>query len=161
MASRNTLGDFFFDLLYQNDYFFPDGQTKPILISPIFATHFLGGTDGDSVVWLCNYLTNRDLRWLNYSLMRQDLLFDHKLLLEELWIPINLSNTHWILIYLDLKNSTFFSINPYHPQNPSIYEVQIAREIALKFSQQYGLQEPVLRSPDYCHCLPYNIHRIP
>ena len=69
-------------------------------------------------------------------------------------IPINLSNTHWILIHFDLKNSTFFPINPYHPQNPSIYEIQIAGEMALKISQQYGLQEPVLRSPDYCHCLP-------
>ena len=30
------------------------------------------------------------LDWLNYTLMRQHVLFDHKLLLEELCIPINL-----------------------------------------------------------------------
>ena len=95
-----------------------------------------------------------DLDWQNYTLKQKHPVFDHKLLLEELCIPINLTNTHWILIHLDLKNNTCFPINPYHPQNPSIDEIQTAGEIALKILQQYGLQEPELRSPYYCHCLP-------
>ena len=90
------------------------------------------------------------------TLMRQDLLFDHKLLFKELCIPINLTNTHWLLIDLDLKNNTFFPINPYHPQNPSTDEIQTTGEIALKILQQYGLQEYERRIPDNYHC-----HRIP
>ena len=30
------------NLLYQNDYFLPDGISKPVLISPTFATQCLG-----------------------------------------------------------------------------------------------------------------------
>ena len=85
------------------------------------------------------------LDWLNYTVMRQDLLFDHKILIEELFIPINLTNSHLILIQLDPKNNTFFPINPYDPQNPSIDEIQTTGEITLKHPLDYL----------------YNIHWIP
>ena len=38
------------------------------------------------------------LDWLRHTLYRHDLLFDHALLLEELCVPVNLTNTHWIMV---------------------------------------------------------------
>ena len=92
--------------------------------------------------------------WLRHTLYRHDLLFDHALLLEELCVPVNLSNTHWIMIFIDLKHGTFFPINPYHPTDPTDSELTLGFKIASTIADTFGLQTPVQRSPDYCHRLP-------
>ena len=94
------------------------------------------------------------LDWLRHTLYRHDLLFDHALLLEELCVPVNLSNTHWIMIFIDLKHGTFFPINPYHPTDPTDSELTLGFKIASTIADTFGLQTPVQRSPDYCHRLP-------
>ena len=42
--------------------------------------------------------------WLRSTLFRHDLLFDHALLLKKLCIPVNLANTRWTMIFIDLKH---------------------------------------------------------
>ena len=55
------------------------------------------------------------LDWSRNFLNCYDLLLPHKCLLEELWIPINLGNQHWILVTVDFVHGTYFAINPIHP----------------------------------------------
>ena len=121
--------EMFIDLLYQNDYFYPDGQTKPILISPIFATHFLGGTHGDSVVWLRSYLTNRDI-WKHEALQANTFL-----------IPVNIHKSHWSMIYLSIDTSFnsrnfYFPLNPY---NPMFTAIGIEKQGAEAFQQAFKI----------------------
>ena len=98
------------------------------------------------------------LDWLRHTLYRHDLLFDHALLLEELCVPVNLTNTHWIMVFIDLKHGTFFPINPYHPTAPTDQEQQLGYRIAVAIADEFGLRKPVMRSPDYCQSLPAQTH---
>ena len=43
-------------------------------------------------------------------------------------------NTHWILIYINVKTKSFFPINPYHPLNPNKNDVEVGMKIAASFS---------------------------
>ena len=91
------------------------------------------------------------------------MLFDDKLLLKVLCIPINLSNTHWILIHLDLKNSTFFPINPYHPQNPSIRNTNRRRNgtknLTAIWTSRTCTQKPRL-PPLFTHTTSIGFHKL-
>ena len=96
------------------------------------------------------------LDWLRNLLNCYDLLFPHKCLLEELWIPINLVNQHWILVTVDFVHGTYFAINPIHPNNPTVQEISIADFIADSIWQEFGFESNrfVLRSPNHIHRLP-------
>jgi hypothetical protein len=94
------------------------------------------------------------LDWLRHTLYRHDLLFDHALLLEELCVPVNLTNTHWIMVFIDLKHGTLFPINPYHPTAPTDQAQQLGYRIAVAIADEFGLRKPVMRSHDYCQRLP-------
>ena len=137
---QGTHLEMFIDLLYQNDYFYPDGQTKPILISPSFATHFLGGTDGDSVGWLHSYLTNRDI-WKHEALQANTFL-----------IPVNIHKSHWIMIYLSIDTSFnsrnfYFPLNPYNPEHPTHEELGIGKQTAEAFQQAFKTESFDLKPP--------------
>ena len=132
--------EMFIDLLYKNDYFFPDGISKPVLISPIFATHFLGETDGDPIVWLRRYLTNKDI-WKHDTLQAKTFL-----------VPVNILKSHWILIYLSVgtqlsSRNFYFPLNPYNPKHPTNKELGIGKQVAEAFQQAFTTESFELKPP--------------
>ena len=78
------------------------------------------------------------LSWLKEALYDQNLLSDSRFDADEILIPINLSNTHWILAFLDFKHSTFFAINPYYPGDPTEKESDMVKFIADCLSDEFG-----------------------
>ena len=79
------------------------------------------------------------LLWLRGNFNRHDLLFDHGLLAESLIVPINLSNTHWILGVISLKENYYTAINPFQPKQPSDEELQKIHAIADAIKNEFGL----------------------
>ena len=81
------------------------------------------------------------------------------LLLEELLVPINLNNQHWILVTTDVKHCCYFAMNPYHPEHPTEFELSIASFITDALSREFNLQATqfIRRSPNNVHHLPIQL----
>ena len=82
--------------------------------------------------------------------------YSAQLLLEELLVPINLNNQHWILVTIDVKHCWYFAINPYHPEHPTEFELSIASFITDAVSREFNLQ-----TTQFIHRSPNNIHHLP
>ena len=79
-----------------------------------------------------------------------------QLLLEELLVPINLNNQHWILVTIDVKHCCYFAINPYRPEHPTEYELSIASFITDALSLELNLQ-----TTQFIHRSPNNVYHLP
>ena len=88
------------------------------------------------------------INWLRSLLIRHDLYSTGKCTAEEMLFPINLSYSHWILIYVDFYNRTFYSINPYRPRNPNPAELQIARQIITDICKSFLGEKPNFSNGD-------------
>ena len=100
------------------------------------------------------------LEWLEISLKRKDLLtHSGHILIEELLIPINLNNQHWILVTIDVKHHCYYAINPYNPLLPTTFELSIASFITEALSRKFNLQVQKFtdRSPNNVHNLPIQL----
>ena len=100
------------------------------------------------------------LEWLQIILQTKNLLTcSGQLLLEELLVPINLNNQHWILVTIDVKHWCYFAINPYRPEHPTEFELSIASFITDALSREFNLQTTqfIHRSPDNVHHLPIQL----
>ena len=100
---------------------------------------------------------NEALHWLQIILERKDLLtHSGDLLLEELLIPINFENQHWILVTIDVKHGCYFAINPYCPEDPTEFELSIASFITDALLRRFQL-----KPPQFTHRSPNNIQYLP
>ena len=115
-----------------------------------------------SIVLSPHFLTkfNRDkqdkteaLSWLRLQLQRNGLLSDHGCLAEDILIPINLDNCHWILGTIDLKHHCYFALNPYRPTKPSHTELEMVKLITVALEEEFGFPNFNIRSPDFCQNL--------
>ena len=98
--------------------------------------------------------------WLEISLKRNDFLtHSGHILIEELLLPINLSNQHWILGTIDVKHHCYYAINPYNPLLPTTFELSIASFITEALSRKFNLQVQKFtdRSPNNVHNLPIQL----
>ena len=89
---------------------------------------------------------------------------------EEILFPINLSYGHWILIYVDFYNRTFYPINPYRPTTPNSNELHIAKCIITEICKSFLGEKPIFvngdipeknRRPAFCLRPPTCIHTLP
>ena len=57
---------------------------------------------------------NVALQWLEINLKGKDILTHcGHILIEELLIPINMNNQHWILVTIDMNRHCYYANNPY------------------------------------------------
>ena len=98
------------------------------------------------------------LSWLTNTLNDQNLLFGKKFDVKEILIPVNLNDSHWILVFLNLNNLTFFAINPYHPNCPDQMESDIAKFIAESVGNEFARPSFKERRPNHIYSLPIQEH---
>ena len=97
------------------------------------------------------------LEWLQIILQTKTLLTcSRQCLLEELLVPINLNNQHWILVIIHVKHCCYFATNPYHPNHPTEFELSIASFITDAISREFNLQ-----TTQFIHRSPNNVHHLP
>ena len=86
------------------------------------------------------------LEWLQKTIFQTKnfLTCSGQLFLEELLVPINLNNQHWILGTIDVKHCCYFAINPYRPEHPTKFELSIA---SLLTDAHYSIHPEVTK---YC-----------
>jgi hypothetical protein len=94
------------------------------------------------------------LSWITANLNRHNLLFEHGCFAEDLLIPINVSNTHWILGIINLKHFCFFAMNPYRPNDPTAEELDKVRLVADELAKEYGFPKCNIKAPDHVESLP-------
>ena len=120
-----------------------------IVLSPHFITKFYkGGEDKFEA-----------LNWLRLQLQRNELLSDHGYFAEDILIPINLNNCHWILGTIDLKHHFYFAINPYRPTKPTQEELEKVRLITDALEEEFGFLNFHIRSPDFAQNLLSQHHK--
>ena len=56
-------------------------------------------------------------------------------------------NTHWNLIYINIKTNSFFPINPYHHLNPNKNAVEIGMNITASFSVCFKREQITCEAP--------------
>ena len=97
------------------------------------------------------------LEWLQIILQTKNLVTcSGQLLLEEVRVPINLNNQHWILVTIDVKHCCYFAIiNTYRPEHPTEFELSIPSFITDALSREFNLQTNkfINRSPNNVHHL--------
>ena len=97
------------------------------------------------------------LEWLQIILQTRNLLTcSGHLLLEELLVPINLNNQHWIIVTTDVKHCCYFAMNPYCPEHPTEFELSIASFITDALSREFNLQDT-----QFIHRTQNNVHHVP
>jgi hypothetical protein len=94
------------------------------------------------------------LSWLSVHFNQHNLLFEHGCSVEELLLPLNLNNTHWILGIINIKHHCFFTMNPYRPKDPTAEELDKVRVITDELGKEYGFPEFSVRAPDFVQFLP-------
>jgi hypothetical protein len=120
-----------------------------VVLSPHFITKFFkGGEDKFEA-----------LNWFRLQLHRNGLLSDHGCFAEDVLIPINLDNCHWILGIIDLKHHCYFAINPYRPTKPSYDELEKVRSITVALEEEFGFSDFQIRSPDFAQNLCSQHHK--
>ena len=98
-----------------------------ISLSTFFYSKISSNTEEDQI---------EALHWLETILKRKNLMTrTERLLIKEILIPINFNNNHWILVTIDLKHHCYFTINPYHPEQPTLFELSIASFILDTFKK--------------------------
>ena len=121
------------ELIYKDGNLFDDmtGKIKHILLTPSLFT-YLCSDSIDTEAYLRNTLRNNEVY------------VEQQLIAENFLVPVNLSNTHWILIALSTQRLTFCVLNPYHPQQPSAQDIEIGQKVASFFSETFGFSDFLL-----------------
>jgi hypothetical protein len=84
---------------------------------------------------------NAALDWFRKMAQRQGLLSNNGMLVEILYIPVNLNNSHWILIRMDFKQRHCSTIDPYAPAKSGEH-TRIAKFIANSIWKEFGMELP-------------------
>ena len=65
--------------------------------------------------------------------------FVHGFAVKELCVQLNLTNTHWNMIFIYVKDGTCFRINPYHHTNPTDRDEKLGFRLATSITDTVGL----------------------
>ena len=123
------------ELIYKDGNLFDDmtGKIKHILLTPSLFTY------------LCSDSTDTEA-YLRNTLRNNEVYVEQQLIAENFLVPVNLSNTHWILIALSTQRLTFCVLNPYHPQQPSAQDLEIGQKVASFFAKTFGFSDFLFES---------------
>ena len=129
------------ELLYHDGFIYPSGISKPIMLTPSFFTYLHSDA-------------TKTMQWLKHLLIQENLWIDGQFLFEHMPIPACIKNSHWILIYINVWNHTFFPINTYHPTEPHQRDFDRCHMLVANISQYFNF-------PTFYPSMPAIINQLP
>jgi hypothetical protein len=72
------------------------------------------------------------------SLMKASHIYDDtRFLVEELLIPINVGNNHWILGLICFRDQTYYVLDPFCPSSPTEHKLEIVQRVILEVKKMF------------------------
>lgn len=78
---------------------------------------------------------------LKEYLIKKGILYQDHIQFEEILLPVNLNNNHWILFYINTHSHTYCPINPFSPSQPQENDLLIANTFMKDFTEILGAPE--------------------
>ena len=94
------------------------------------------------------------LQGLKNKLMLQGIFKTGKLLCSHLFIPVNIRNQHWILLFIDCQRLAFCPINPFSPLSPQQGNLDLITPFLTVFVTEFGLSSLILEVPSFVKRFP-------
>ena len=91
---------------------------------------------------------------LRVKLNQFQLLSDQGWEAQKLVFPICLENTHWISIYVDCHQHTYWAIDPFAPSEPKQEYLDIGFIITHYLETEFGLEPFQQKEPVFCKAFP-------
>ena len=94
---------------------------------------------------------------LRVKLNQFGLLSDQGWKVQKLLFPISLENTHWISIFVDCQEHTYWAIDPFRPSQPKQEYLDIGFIITHHLEKEFGLEPFHQKEPIFCKAFPKQI----